>query len=391
MSNSKEGMFKMSRITNAMLTTNYLSDMQTNLKAMSTYQSQMSSGQKIQRSSDNPAIATQTLQLNSELAANKQYSSNITDSTNWLDTTDSALSEAGNVLKRVRELMVKAGNGTYGDDEISTIKDEVVSDVKQLGQLLNTSYDGSYIFGGTKSTSKAVTVDTDGTISYANKDGTAFSYTTSDGTVIKDNEGAKSKIAELDAIINSTDTSVTAVQKTAAQTEKTTVAKAVAPLTQIASDLTTEISDGVTTDYNVTATSLLEFNDSTLGSLNTMDVLSNIISNLGIASTATSTTTTSKNKSDALTALGGTDLNKLDAVLNNFTGTRASVGTKQNAMESAATTNDDQNYSMTSVLSSVADVDYTEASVNYSSAQTVYTAALQVSSKVLSKSLLDYL
>jgi len=338
----------MSRITNAMLTNNYLSDLQTNLSGMSKIQSQMASGQKIQRASDDPTIATTTLTLNSELAANSQYSSNITDATNWLDTTDSALSEAGNVLKRVRELMVKAGNGSYGTDEISTIKDEVVSDVKQLGQVLNTSYDGSYIFGGTKSTSKPVTVSASGTLSYADKDGTAITDTTTGTGLIAYN--------------------------------------------QIGSDLTTEISEGVKVNYNQTAVGLLEFNNSSGTAVDTSEVLSRIIGNLGLASgTSTTSTSDATNSTTALSALSGTNLTELDAIINNFVAARTSVGTTQNRMESAATTNADENQNMTSVLSSTADIDYAEASVNYSSAQQVYKAALQVSSKVLEKTLLDYL
>jgi len=330
----------MSRITNSMLTDNYLGDLQTNLRNMSTLQGQMSSGQKIQRASDDPTIATTTLKLNSQLAANDQYSSNITDATNWTDTTDSALSEAGNVLKRIRELMVKSGNGTFGDDEISTVKDEVASDVKQLGQVLNTSYDGSYIFGGTKSTSKPVIVATDGTISYAAKDGTAIADVTTGAGKIAYN--------------------------------------------QIASDLTTEISDGVKVTYNTTAASLLGTGTST----DAISILSTIISNLGKASNSATDAT---GATTALTALSGTNLTQLDAIINNFTSARSSVGTTQNRLESAATTNSDETENMTSVLSSTADIDYAEASVNYSSAQQVYKAALQVSSKVLQKTLLDYL
>jgi hypothetical protein len=60
-------------------------------------------------------------------------------------------------------------------------------------------------------------------------------------------------------------------------------------------------------------------------------------------------------------------------------------------MDSAQATNEDQNYNMTSILSEVGDVDYTQKTMEYSVAQTVYTASLQTSAKVLTKTLLDYL
>lgn len=333
----------MSRITNSILTNNYLGDLQTNLRQMSTLQNQLSSGSLINRASDNVSAATRIMQLNTELSANTQYKANITDASNWLDTTDTALSEAGNVLSRIRELMVKAGNGTYSEDEISSIKDEVVSAVQQLGQVLNTSYEGNHIFGGTKSTSKTITVDDDGNMSYADADGNAMESTD----------------ADYDKYYN-----------------------------QISSDLKTEISDGITVTYNVNAADLLEFKDDSLGNVNAMDVFSDIITNL---TTASSSTATEEEKSEAISNLNGDNLTQIDSVIDNFLTARSKVGTMQNRMDSASTTNENQTYNMTSVLSSVQDIDIAEKTVEYSSAQTIYKAALQVSSSVLTKTIMDYI
>ena len=383
----------MSRITNKMMTNDYLSDMQINLKSMSKVQNQMSSGKTINKGSDDPSVAARLTQLNSEIAANKQYNSNITDTTNWLDTTDSALAEAGNVLSRIRQLMVKAGNGAYGSDEIKAVKKETVADVQQLTQTLNTSFDGSYIFGGTKSTSKPVTVDSNGNISYADKDGNPLSYTVTTNTtstfpantVLNDSKSINSRITYLNSIPSSDP------GYTAAQAEITTLTPMLVPMTQIGSNLTSQISDGVTVDYNKTATGILEFHDSTLNKdIDTKDVLSKIISDMGKAAKEDSTTTDAE-QATALTDINGDDLKQLDAIISNLLQTRSGVGTLQNRMDSASTTNEDQNYNMTSILSDSGDIDLTEKTVEYSSIQTVYTAALQTSSKVLQKTLLDYI
>lgn len=383
----------MSRITNKMMANDYLSDMQTNLKNMSKIQNQLSTGKAISKGSDNPNVAARIMQLNSEISANKQYNSNITDTTNWLDTTDTALSEAGNVLSRVRELMVKAGNGAYGSDEIKSIKTELVEDVKQLTQTLNTSFDGSYVFAGTKSTTKPVTVDDNGNISYADKDGNALSYkvttnTSTDfpaNTVLNDSTSINSRIAYL-STISSTDSGYSD-----AQTEITTLTPMLVPIKQIGSDLTSEISEGITVDYNKTAIDIFEFHDNVLDKdIDTKDVLTKIISDLGKAAKEDSTTTDADSQT-ALTDINGDDLTALDAIIRNLLQARSSVGTLQNRMESANTTNEDQNYNMTSILSDSGDIDLTEKTVEYSSIQAAYTAALQTSSKVLQKTLLDYL
>lgn len=383
----------MSRITNKMMTNNYLSDMQINLKSLSKVQNQMSSGKTINKGSDDPSVAARLTQLNSEISANKQYNSNITDTTNWLDTTDTALSEAGNVLSRIRELMVKAGNGAYDTDERKAIKKEAIADVQQLTQTLNTSFDGSYIFGGTKSTSKPVTVDSNGNISYADKDGNSLSYTVTTNTtstfpvntVLNDSKSINDRITYLNSIPSSDPGYGTA------QTEITTLTPMLVPMTQIGSDLISQISDGVTVNYNKTATGILEFHDNTLNKdIDTKDVLSKIISDMGKAAKEVSTTTDAE-QATALTDINGDDLKQLDSIISNLLQTRSSVGTLQNRMDSAKTTNEDQNYNMTSILSDSGDIDLTEKTVEYSSIQTVYTAALQTSSKVLEKTLLDYI
>ena len=65
--------------------------------------------------------------------------------------------------------MVKAGNGAYSEDEIATINNEVVEKSKELAQIMNTTFDGAYIFGGTKGTTKPVTVDSNGNLAYADQ------------------------------------------------------------------------------------------------------------------------------------------------------------------------------------------------------------------------------
>lgn len=333
----------MSRITNSILTNNYLNDLQTNLRQMSKLQNQLSSGTTINRASDNVSSATKIMQLNTELSANTQYKANITDASNWLNTTDTALSEASNVLSRIRELMVKAGNGTYSDDEISSLKDEVVSTVQQLGQVFNTSFEGNYIFGGTKSKSKTIIVGDDGNMSYADADGNPIESTD----------------ADYDKYYN-----------------------------QISSNLKTEISNGITVTYNINAKDLLEFKDDSLGNINAMNVFSDILKNL---TTASSSKATEEEKSEAISKLNGDNLKQIDAVIDNFLTARSKVGTMQNRMDSASTTNENQKYNMTTILSSVQDIDIAEKTIEYSSAQTIYKAALQVSSSILTKTIMDYI
>lgn len=319
----------MARITNSMLSMNYLSSMNTNLTNMQTLQKQLSSGKQINRPSDNPYTASRAIGLYSEIDSNKQYNENIKDITNWLDTTDTALGQVGNLFSRVRELEVAAGNGGYKNDERAAIQDEIKQKVVELSQILNTNFDGSYIFGGTKSTSKPVMINTsDGKIVYADKDGAVAA-------------------AGSDAI------------------------------KQIGSDLNVEVSQGVLINYNKTATDVLTYKDKTGTEKQVMDVLQGVIDIL---------------KPDAYDSDKAAKwIGETDNIITNILKNRAEVGAMSNRMESAQDKNEDENLNMTDILSKTEDIDFTEKTMEFSIMQTVYMAALQTGAKVLPKTILDYL
>lgn len=345
----------MQRITNSMMTSRFLSNMKRNLNNMSTLQNQLASGKEILRTSQNPFVATRNKQLSNEISDNEQYNANIKDTSNWLDTTDTALAQAGNVMARIKELMVKAGNGAYSEDEIATIKNEVVEKSKELAQIMNTTFDGAYIFGGTKGTTKPVTVDTNGNLAYADPDGNGFGNASYTGTA------TTLPAAQLSNVKN-----------------------------QLKTSLKTEISQGVVVEYNKTATDIFQFNDSKLtpSNVNVMDEISSLIKNLGTLSDKNASVA---DKSTAKSYVNGDGLTKMDSIIQNLLSNRAQVGTMQNRMESAMQTNEDQNYNMTDILSSSEDIDFTEKTMEYAVMQTVYTASLQTSSKVLMNTIMDYI
>lgn len=327
----------LSRVTDSMLSSNYLNNMRRNLGNMQTYQDQLSTGKEIKIASDNPYKASRSMQINTDISYNKQYNENIKDISSFLDTTDTALSQIGNVFGRIETLLVNAGNGAYGEDERASIEVEVKEKVNELSQILNTSYDGSYIFGGTKTTSKPTIIDSTGLLVYADKNGSSIG--------------------------NNTTTNITGTDD----------------YKQMNSDLQVDISQGVKVAYNTTATDVLEFKDRNGKSINVSDLLSNIISNLE------STNQTDINK------LTSSNLTDIQSVTANLLKLRSEVGTMQNRMESAQSNNEAQNYNMTEVLSKTEDIDWAEKTMEYSIVQTVYTASLQTSAKVLPMTLLNYL
>lgn len=150
------------RITNSMLSTSFLGDMNRNLGNMSKLQKQLTSGKEFSRPSDDPFRVARSMQMYSEIYTNEQYNTNIKDTLNWMDTTDTALTQSTECLNRIRELMNTAGNASYGSTQLTAIKDEINERVAEFAQIMNSTFDGKYIFGGAQGTSKPVDVTVSG-------------------------------------------------------------------------------------------------------------------------------------------------------------------------------------------------------------------------------------
>ena len=320
------------RVTNSMLSKSFLRDLNRNQSNLKKINSQLASGKEISRPSDDPYKVARSMQLNSDIKAATQYNENIKDTTNWLDTTDTALQQLENSFQRIRELMVSSGDAAYGVDEKKAIKDEINEKVNEIAQILNTNFDGKYIFGGTKVNSKPVIVGSD--VTGNNK----LYFGSSEGTIITDpSESNEVKM--------------------------------------LASDLMVEISQGVTMKYNVSATEILEFGEEP-NKVNVMNLLTDITNSLD---------------SEDSSEVAGKLLGQMDSTISNLLKIMSEVGAKQNRMESAATQNEDQILNLKDVLSKTEDIDFAEKTIEATVAQTVYMASLQVSARIIQPTLLDFL
>jgi len=119
-------------------------------------QLQLATGKKVLKPSDDPAVATQLLNLSSLKANNLQYDRNINTAQNELELQESVLASSGNVLQRVRELVIQANNATQSSQTREAIADEISNLADELLQLANTkSPSGEYIFAGYNSRTPA--------------------------------------------------------------------------------------------------------------------------------------------------------------------------------------------------------------------------------------------
>ncbi|MCK2002125.1 flagellar hook-associated protein FlgL [[Brevibacterium] frigoritolerans] len=136
------------RVTQSMLTNNMLSNLSSSYEKMSKLQEQVSSQKKFSKPSDNPVAAMIGMGYRTNLNQIGQYQSNIAEATNWIDSTDDAITESVSAMQRIRELTVQGSNGTYEGEQLKTITEEIKQLKEHLITLGDTQIGGKYIFNG---------------------------------------------------------------------------------------------------------------------------------------------------------------------------------------------------------------------------------------------------
>jgi len=125
---------------------------------LSQTQLALGNGKAMQSPSDNPAAAARAVDVNSASAQNDQYSRNINMATTRLSTEEQSLSNASDILDRIRTLALEGSNGTQTDESRKSIATELRQTLQQLVALGNTKDgQGEFIFAGNRTSAQPFT------------------------------------------------------------------------------------------------------------------------------------------------------------------------------------------------------------------------------------------
>jgi len=138
------------RVTQGMMVRGFLKNLSQNLSTIDKYNTQLGTGKKVSRPSDDPSTTSLQMRLHSEMRRIEQHLENVDAGITWLENTDAALEEAGAVVHRLRDLAVEGANGALDQDALNAIADEVNGLLNHLVQVGNTNIGGKYIFAGTR-------------------------------------------------------------------------------------------------------------------------------------------------------------------------------------------------------------------------------------------------
>ena len=124
---------------------------------------QMATGKRLLIPSDDPMASTRVMSLKREQAAISQYQGNIEQADVALKKQETYLSSAVDVLHQIRDLMLWAGNGSNGPDELAAMADELEHLQDSLVSLVNAKDEnGKYLFSGNEVNTQPLVKDEDG-------------------------------------------------------------------------------------------------------------------------------------------------------------------------------------------------------------------------------------
>lgn len=314
------------RITNTSMIKNHMYDTQENLTRMSKINEQINSSKMVNRVSDDPHKAIRIMNLNNEIRYTEKYNYNIDETVGWMDTTDGSLDHLGNMLGDIKDDILKVG-GVYSDEEFKAIQAEINEKIKEIADVMNTTYGGKYMFGGTNVDEPPITMeDKNGVIT------------------LKINPNSNM------------------------------------------GDLRADISDGINIDYNLSVGEIFNGKDNNGTPIDFLEEINNVSKLMDKVVNGTD-----DEKSKAQKELSGTTKDNIDNLYNHALDERTSLGVRVNTAEKVKGLNEENILNMKGVLSLDQDVNQVEKFIELKSAELVYQASIKVGTTLMQPTILDYL
>jgi len=109
----------------------------------------LSSGYKINKSSDDPAAKAISQRMNSQIRGLDRAVTNANDGISLIQTAEGALNEVHSILARMRELAVQAANETYAEEDKDAMQDEIAQLQDELDRIAETTdFNGRKLLNG---------------------------------------------------------------------------------------------------------------------------------------------------------------------------------------------------------------------------------------------------
>lgn len=347
------------RITQSMMTRRYLSNLNGALANMSRSTQRIASGRKYEHFSENVSAGIKSVRVRENISIAESQLDTIQSVDNELASAESNLMSMVDVLSTIKEKVVKAQNtATLDTADRAIIADEIMSLRDQVLKTVNAQFDEKYLFGGTMTASSPFTVDDNGVVKYNGSDVSE---------IYRDTDG---------------------LYYTGTGAGKTLVDKNETKYVDIGLGMTIDngvIDPNTAFAYSFSGIEVLGFGKDESGNSN------NLISLLSDIAAAVSPEKYGDGSegadSETLGTLIGTLTDRRDQLLENVT----AIGTKTNFLEATKTRLEDDILNMKTLHKRLYEIDEATEITNEKMYEYSWNAILQIGSKVIPASLMDFL
>jgi flagellar hook-associated protein 3 FlgL len=138
------------RVTEKMVFENSLAQTERSRENMDKAQNEVGSGKRVEHPGDDPAAAALAVGHSVDQARFTAVGKNAQQAADELNQADTALEGIGTAASRALQLATQFGNDSYGATDRASGAQAIDGILQQTVGLLNTTYSGRYIFGGSQ-------------------------------------------------------------------------------------------------------------------------------------------------------------------------------------------------------------------------------------------------
>lgn len=117
-------------------------------QAITLLQEQASTGNRVNRASDNPSEAYRILGLNSQERSLQGYQETVSELVGNLEISSTIVADMTSELASIQTLLTQIVGGVYDSEGQKRIAEKINSSLEQLASLANTKHASQYLFGG---------------------------------------------------------------------------------------------------------------------------------------------------------------------------------------------------------------------------------------------------
>lgn len=154
------------RLTNAMITGNYLKNLNKNTKELTELNTKVTAQRKFLKMSDDPAAALAAFNVRKQLGRIDMYNRTLNESQGLLDEAETSLSTINNTVNEAFTQVMQGITGTSDEAARKVIAASLRSHQEMILGAANAKYSNKFIFGGEGFENVPFTLDGSGDLEY---------------------------------------------------------------------------------------------------------------------------------------------------------------------------------------------------------------------------------